>query len=285
VYLVAAATVIVMVAVAVALSQHPAAGKNPPPRATPQQRAAARDSAAAVSWVVSQVSQNTIVSCDQKTCAALVKAGFPQDQVQVLGASSGTPLTSQVIVETPDIRQIFGTRLATEFAPTVLTIEGSGPEDVVIGAVAPNGPTAYQKALKADMQARKAASATLLGDGSRITTERIARSQLAAGLVDGRLMIAITAVATTLPVTLIDFGNNAQHPSSDVPLRYADIADPASATHLSAAAYARAAIKVLNALQASDRPIQEQTVQLAGGVTALRIVFPAPSPFGVFGPG
>jgi hypothetical protein len=285
VYLVAAATVMLTAAVAVALSQHFGAGNNPPPQDSPQQRAAARYDAAAVSWVVSQVSRSATVSCDQKTCGALVAAGFSPDQVQVLGASSGTPVTSQVIVETPDIRQIFGTRLATQYAPTVLTVEGSGPEDVVIAAVAPNGPAAYQKALETDMQARKAASATLLDRGSHITTDRMARSQLAAGLVDLRLMIAITAVGTPLPVSVIDFGNIAQNASPDVPLRYADIADPASASHLSAAAYKQAVIKLLNSLPASERPTTEIYAKLPGGVVALRIVFSAPSPFNALGPG
>ncbi len=274
---------IVTAAVAVTLSQHSGVS-NTPPQVSPQQRAAARYDALAVSWVVSQVGRTTTVSCDQKVCAALVKAGFPQDDVQVLGASSGTPLTSEVIVETPDIRQIFGTRLTTQFAPTVLTVEGSGPQDVVIGAVAPDGPAAYQTALKADMRASKAASATLLAPNSGITFEPSARRELAAGMVDARLIVAITAVAgAPLPVTVIDFANFANDDNSDVPLRYADIADPPRGSHLSAAAYALAVSKALNLLPASERPIRPIPVDLPGGVTALQIVFPAPSPFDIPG--
>jgi hypothetical protein len=145
VYVAAAATVIVA-AIAAAALLHSGTSNSPPPQVSAQQRAAARYNADAVSWVVSQVSRDTTVSCDQAMCAALVKAGFPQTQVQalMLGASSGTPLSSQIVVETPDVRRFFGTSLATAYAPTILTVEGSGPEAVVIGVVAARGAGADQ---------------------------------------------------------------------------------------------------------------------------------------------
>jgi hypothetical protein len=278
---------VIVAATAAAALLHSGTSNSPPPQISAQQRAADHYNTDAVSWVISQVSRDTTVSCDQAMCAALVKAGFPQGRVQVLGlgASAGTPLSSQIVVETPDVRRFFGTSLDTVYAPTVLTVEGSGPENVVIGAVAPRGPAAYQKALQADLHMRKADSATLLDSGSRIVIERSARDQLAAGLVDTRLQLAIIAIGTPLPVTLIDFGNIAQGASQYVPLRYADIADPPGASDLSPADYERSVIKALNVLPASQRPIHVMTVTLAGGSTALRIVFSAPSPFNALGPG
>jgi hypothetical protein len=99
------------------------------------------------------------------------------------------------------------------------------------------------------------------------------------------VVLAIAAVGSSLPVTLIDFGNIAQGASKDVPLRYAEIADPPGASHLSLAAYTRSVKKALNVIPVSLRPLAVTTVTLAGGITALRIVFSAPSPFNPLGPG
>ncbi|HEX5298373.1 MAG TPA: hypothetical protein VFW50_15425 [Streptosporangiaceae bacterium] len=242
--------------------------------------AAVRGQAAA--WVAQQVGRGVAVSCDQVTCAALETRGLPARDLLVLGPHSRDPRSSAVVVETGTVRALFGTSLDRAWAPAVLASFGSGSAGITVRVVASHGAVAYQTALAGDMAAAKAAGARLLAD-RRITVQTSARSQLTGGLVDLRLLSALTALSRHLPISIVQFGNPGPGPSGDVPLRFVDLSESDRAGHLSSAAYVRTLRAYLNAVDVRFRPARMITV-LADGQAVLRVEVTAPSPLGVFVP-
>ena len=237
------------------------------------QEAATRHEAAvrgqAAAWIAQQVSRGVAVSCDQVMCAALEARGFPARDLLVLGPVSRDPRSSAVVVETGAVRALFGTSLDRAWAPAVLASFGSGSAGITVRVVASHGAVAYQTALAGDMAAAKAAAARLLAD-RRITVQTSARSQLTGGLVDLRLMSALTALSRHQPVSVVDFGNVGTGASPGVPLRFAD---------LSATGQAAATVRsVLSGLDTTFRPVRTVPVVLPDGRSVLRVEFTAPSP-------
>jgi hypothetical protein len=253
------------------------------------QEAATRHEAAvrghAAAWVVQQVRRGVPVSCDQVMCAALEARGLPPRDLLVLGPISRDPRSSAVVVETGAVRALFGTSLDRAWAPAILVSFGSGSAGITVRVVASHGAVAYQTALAGDMAAAKAAGARLLAD-RRITVPTSARSQLIGGLVDLRLLSALTALSRHLPVSVVGFGNVGPGVSAGVPLRYADLSPttptgPASpAGGLTQAGYARSVRSALSGLDASFRPARTVPVKLPDGQAVLRVEFTAPSPLG-----
>ncbi|MGH3152746.1 MAG: hypothetical protein ACRDOB_18725, partial [Streptosporangiaceae bacterium] len=74
----------------------------------------------AAAWVVSQVGAGTVLSCDPVMCAALVQHGIPAGNLLVLGPGSTDPLGSAVVLATGAVRNMFGSRLASVYAPDTL---------------------------------------------------------------------------------------------------------------------------------------------------------------------
>jgi hypothetical protein len=237
----------------------------------------------AAAWVVGQVSHDVIVSCDQLMCADLEAHGFPTANVRVLAPTSPYPLSSTLVIETAAVRKLFGTSLSSEFATAVLATLGSGSAQITIRVVAPQGAAAYQRALSQDLAVSKQAAEQLLRTTNDIETSATARSQLASGLVDLRLLVAITALDSKYPIDIVDFGNIATGASADVPFRYADLAYNDTAAHMSTSAYLQSILAVLAREPSPYRPARAQTVMLAGKAV-LRIEFAAPSPLGLLGP-
>ena len=155
-------------------------------------RAAVRAQAAA--WVAGQVSPDATVSCDAVMCAALKAHGFPAGKLVMLGPASPDPVPSVLVVETATVRALFGSSLAIAWAPAVLASFGSGTGVITVRVVAPHGAAAYQTSLHADLADRKTSGAALL-NYSRITVSATARSQLVAGQVDSRLLLALASLA------------------------------------------------------------------------------------------
>ena len=87
-------------------------------------------------------------------CAALAQRGVPAGNLLVLGPGAGDPLGSAVVVETAAVRNIFGARLASVYAPEVLASFGTGAARIDVRIVAPDGTAAYRRALAADIRAR-----------------------------------------------------------------------------------------------------------------------------------
>jgi hypothetical protein len=238
-------------------------------------------------WVASQVSRTTMVACDPVMCQALSSHGVLASRLDQLDPQTISPLRSQIIVATARVRAQFGNVLSSVYAPAVLASFGAGPNRVEVRQTAPHGAAAYRAMLGADLANRKASGAQLL-HSSRITATAIARHELAAGEVDGRLLIAIAQMAATHPMYIVDFGVPAPGADPDMPLRQADLAENAHAHHhaghIVSAGYVRSMVLFLHSQHGPFRPARVQTVRLADGADVLRIVFTAPSPLGLLGP-
>ena len=225
----------------------------------------AREQAAA--WVASQVSTGAIVSCDPVMCAVLVRHGFPAANLLVLAPGTPDPLGSAVVLATPAVRAMFGSRLATVYAPQTLASFGTGAARVDLRVVTPGGAAAYRTALAADLSARRAAGLQLLAD-PRISGPADVRADLAAGRVDARLLITLAAMAQAEPVRIQAFGSITPGASSGTPLRTAELAAPPAAAQA-----------MLAFVRAQRPPYLAARSGLSRGV--LSIEFSAPSPLGL----
>jgi hypothetical protein len=243
------------------------------------QAAAIRAQAAA--WVAGQVSPDSTVSCDAVMCAALKAHGFPAGKLVVLGPTSPDPVPSDLVVETSAVRALFGNSLAIAWAPAILASFGSGAAAITVRVVAPGGAAAYQTSLGANLADRKRSGTALLNH-TRIIVSATARSQLANGQVDSRLLLALALLAAHQPVDIVQFENPAPGGSPGIPLRFADLIDSVPSGGADAAAYVRTALAVLNAAAARIGPAKVVSGTLQGRA-ALQLQFTAPSPLGTPG--
>jgi hypothetical protein len=260
---------------------------SPPSAAPARHEAGIRGQAAA--WVAQQVSRSVTVSCDRVMCAALEARGLPARDLLVLGSLPRDPRSSAVVVETGAVRALFGTSLDRAWAPAVLASFGSGSAGITVRVVASHGAVAYQTALAGDMAAAKAAGARLLAD-RRISVQTSARSQLSGGLVDLRLLSALTALSRHLRVSVMGFGNVGPGVSAGVPLRYADLRPTTPTTPISPttpvspqAGYARSVRSALSGLDTSIGLVRTVPVVLPDGQAVVRVEVTAPSPLGMSG--
>ena len=241
--------------------------------------AAARTAAAA--WMARQVAAAAVVACDPQMCAVLRSKGFPAGRLLVLGAGNAGPPGSDVIVSTAAVREDFGGRLTSVYAPVALATFGSGSARVAVRVVAADGSAAYLRSLQADATARRSVGALLLRNPD-VRVSPAGRRALAAGQVDARLLSVIGALATPYHVYIAGFGAPAAGVSPGVPLRSADIS-PAPAGGGRDAAALNSVKRFLLAQQAPFRPADVTTVRLASGQAVLRVEFTAPSPLGLLG--
>jgi len=233
-------------------------------------------------WVAGQVSRSAVVSCDRVMCQALEKHGLPAASLLELAPGRADPLHSSVIVATPAVRQLLGSRLSSVYAPAVLASFGSGSTSISVRVIAPHGARLYSAQLAADVLARKDSGAQLLRS-ERITVSAAARGQLAKGLADSRLLVVIAALAAREPVSVVGFGDLAPGASPGISMRSADLAE-SGVTGPNRAAYVRSMISFLRAQRGAYQAARVQIVQLPGGQRVLRIEFAAPSPLGLLAP-
>lgn len=282
---VAAAIVVVVVVFAaggltVALLRKGGAGSasgSPSGTANPAVQAATTARHQAAVWVAAQVSRSAVVSCDPAMCAALQARGFPAGDLMTLGPGTNDPLGSAVIVATAAVRSLFGGRLTTVYAPTVIASFGSGAAKIDVRVYAAGGAPVYLAALKADEQARVSVGRQLLRN-SRVSVTPAARQQLVTGQVDSRLLITIATLSAQGPVSIVAFGDSGPGASQGAPLREAELAAPAKAK----SGYLQSTISLLRAQQ--QQPYLANSVilvRLANGQQAVRIDFAAPSPLGL----
>jgi hypothetical protein len=243
----------------------------------------AKDIASAATWVASQVNRTAVVACDPAMCQALGRHGFPESQLRWLGQNASYPVTSTLVVLTPVVQHQFGTSLAANWAPAVLAGFGSGAEQITVRVMAPHGTRAYESALGTDKTQRKAFGAGLI-TSRQISTSPAARSEMAAGDVDARLLIVITALASQHPIDILAFGKTWPGTSTGIPVRTAYLAENDPAAAMSEAAYVQAIIAELRGQPAAYRPVRIAPVRIADQ-KALEIEFPAPSPLGLISPG
>ena len=218
----------------------------------------------AATWVASQLSNAETVGCDPLMCAALRAHG--------VAASRLVPVTSgaadaDVVVASPSAA-------GQQSTPVLLASFGSGASLVEVRTAPPGGSAAYQRALTADLAARRSAGAQLL-HSQRIVVAAPAAGQLQAGQVDSRLLIMLAMLASQHPWRVVAFGGAspgvavAQAPFRQVTITGPDAGDLA------------ASLAMVRAQRAPYQPAQAAVVRLPGGQAALRIDFAAPSPLGL----
>jgi hypothetical protein len=238
---------------------------------------AARNAAAA--WIAGQVGRNTIVSCDPVMCSVLQSHGYPVGNLDVLGPNAPDPLDSGVIVATDVLRSQFGSRLTSVYAPVIMGSFGTGSARVEVRVVAPDGAPVYLSQLSADVSARKSLGATLLRD-PKIASEPAARSELASGQVDPRLLLTISTMSALHPLSIVSFSGAAPGATPGVPLRDAVLLGGIGGSSSSASGLAAMA-SFLRGQQPPYLPAVVQTVRLPTGEHALRVQFAAPAPLGL----
>jgi len=232
----------------------------------------------AIGWVAAQVGRDVSVACDPATCSALAARGFPASNLTVLQPTAPDPYGSVLVIATADIRSQFGTKLETVYAPQVIASFGTGPTRIDIRAVAPLGPAAYAAALSADLAARKSSGAQLLRN-PRITVGAGARTLLADGLIDSRLLATVAFLAVQNPINIIGFGG-ASPGAAPVPLRSVYLAESDAAAHIGSG-YVQALESALQRQNPPYVPLSVASVQLGGGPPVLQVEFAAPSPLGL----
>ncbi len=234
-------------------------------------------------WVAAQVGRDVTVTCDAVMCSSLAAHGFPASNLTVLQPTAPDPYGSVLVIATADVRSQFGSKLSSVYAPEVIASFGSGSSRVDVRITAPQGPVAFQTALSSDLAARKSSAAQLLRN-SRITVSADAKSQLASGLVDSRLLTTIAFLAGQHPVDIVGFGGVVAGADPGVPIRIAYLAEADAAAHQTSSAYLSAIESALHSQSPPYVPLSMGTVRLPSGQSVLQIEFAAPSPLGLLGP-
>jgi hypothetical protein len=221
-------------------------------------------------WITREVASDITVGCDLVMCNELQKTGFPGARLLPLQPSAPDPLGAQLVVATPVIRNQFGTRLATVYAPLVVASFGSGAERVDVRYIAPDGSKAFEAQLGTYRQNRITAGRQLLGN-NHIQASAAARQELISGQVDPRLLVTLSTLAGLMPLQLIAFDDPSPGASADVPLRGAEIGAAASAGLPAMVAFMRAQ-------QGGYAPAVARITQNASGRPVFIVRYDAPGP-------
>lgn len=283
-FLVLAAVIFAGGAVTVLLSQSPRAARGSAAAANGSASpggigASANTRMAAAAWVERHVSRAAILECDPAMCVALQAGGFPPANLLPLTPAAAAPLGATVIVATAAVRSQFGPRLASVYAPMVLASFGSGASRVDIRVYAPGSAARYRAALAADMAERRIAGRELLGN-SRIAVSAAARMDLAAGKVDARLLVTLSALTGRHDLSIAAFGQAAPGGDAEMPLLSAELAVPRGirqpGTYLQS---------LLTFLRAQRPPFLAASAQVTGtgAAAVLQLDFSAPTPLGLLG--
>ena len=226
-------------------------------------------------WIAREVASNIVVACDLEMCNQLQKSGFPGARLLPLQPTSPDPLGAQLVVATPVIRNQFGTRLASVYAPLVIASFGSGAERVDVRFVAPDGSKAFQAEMATDRKNRIAAGEQLLAN-NHVDASADAKNALLAGRVDPRLLVTLGTLAGLMPIHLVAFDDLSPGASSDVPLRGVEIG-------AAAAAGLPAMVAFLRAQQNQYAPAVASITEIANGQHVVTVRYDAPGPMGLGG--
>ena len=219
---------------------------------------------------------SAIIACDPAMCATLQAEGLPATRLLVLGTAAPDPLGSDIVVATLAVRNEFGTRLQSVYAPVVIASFGTASGRIDVRVIAPDGAAAYQKSLAADRRSRISAGGQLLRNPHIMVAAR-AGKELSAGDVDPRLLLMLAALAAQQPVRITAFGSPSPGASGVVPLRSVQLAPPGSG------ATAEASLRsMLSFIDGQRQPFQPLRADLAGS-SALTVEYAAPSPIGLLG--
>jgi hypothetical protein len=236
---------------------------------------AAADRQQAAAWIIHEVASDIVVSCDLEMCNELQRSGFSAARLMQLQPSAPDPLGAQLVVATPVIRNQFGIRLASVYAPLVIASFGSGAERVDIRYIAPDGSAAFESQLATDLKNRIAAGQQLLTN-KHVQASAAARKALLAGQVDPRLLVTLGTLAGLMPLQLVGFDDPSPGASPDVPLRGAELGAAASAG-------LPAMVTFLHAQQNQYAPAVARITQTANGKSVVTVRYDAPGPMGLGG--
>jgi hypothetical protein len=224
----------------------------------------------AATWVASQLSSAETVGCDPLMCAALRAHGVAASRLVPVGPDAAGV---DVVVASPSAA-------GQQSAPVLLASFGSGASVVEVRTAPPGGSAAYQRAVAADLAARRSAGAQLR-HSQRIDVAGPAAAQLQAGQVDSRLLIMLAMLASQHPWRVVAFGGASPGVAvTQAPFRQVIITGPDAAD-------LAASLAMVHAQNAPYQPAQAAIVRLPGGQgapggqLALRIDFAAPSPLGL----
>lgn len=231
--------------------------------------------ALAAAWIAQQVGSDVNVSCDPQMCGEVREQGFPAARLTALAPRTDGPLGAGVVVATPTLRDQFGARLATVYAPLVLASFGSGAEQVDIRVVAPDGAAALRAQLAAEHTHLVAAGTQLLRN-SNIEASPTSRAPLLAGQVDPRLLVTLSALASQGPVRLVTFDDSSPGTSTVVQLRGAEIGADSTAG-------LSAVLGFLRAQQAPYLPASAVIAHAVSGQSVVTVRYDAPGPMDVGG--
>jgi len=261
--------------VTLAFTQRETGSARAGPHAPNAIQVAEADRQQAAGWISREVASNIVVACDLEMCNQLQKSGFPGARLLPLQPTSPDPLGAQLVVATPVIRNQFGTRLASVYAPLVIASFGSGAERVDVRFVAPDGSKAFQAEMASDRTNRIAAGKQLLAN-NHVEVSADARNALLAGRVDPRLLVTLGTLAGLMPIHLVAFDDFSPGASSDVPLRGVEIG-------AAAAAGLPAMVAFLKAQQDEYAPAVASITEIANGQHVVTVRYDAPGPMGLGG--
>jgi hypothetical protein len=189
--------------------------------------------------VAGQVSRAATVACDPQMCQALEARGIPAAALLELRRGAAHPLPASVIIATPAMRGLLGGSYLGRCAPAALAGFGSGNAGISVRVIAPRGAASYLTVLRADVAARRAWASALLRSRN-IVMPAAARTLVAEGRVDARLLIDIAGISSQRPVSVVAFGDGAPGgPPGVAVLRSAVLAGVGSAADRSPAAQVR----------------------------------------------
>jgi hypothetical protein len=237
--------------------------------------------AQAAAWTAGQVTRAATVACDPVMCQALEARGMPAASLLQLRRGAANPLAASVIIDTPEVRSLLGGSYLGRYAPAAIAGFGSGNAGISIRVIARRGAAPYLSEVRADVAARQAWASALLRS-KNIVWPAAARTLVAEGRVDPRLMIDIAGMASQRRISIVALGDGAPGGTPGVALlRSAELARTGSAADSSPAAQLRWISRFLRRQQGDYLPASIQTVLLPAGGTGLQIRFGAPSPLGL----
>ena len=235
--------------------------------------------ARAAAWITREVTRGAIIACDAVMCADLHQAGEPWSSLHQISPTAPDPFGTDVIVATPVLRSVFGSRLESEYAPAILASFGHAPSQVQVRVVAAYGAAAYMVALSRDLAARKTVGVQLAGN-NRIAMPSGARAQLLSGLVDPRLLLMLPALAAEHPIQVLTFYDVAPGAGPDVPLTGVELSGTDGKADLSARAYSSWLISFART-QIDQFKASSVTTAQKNGRPIVSVRFSRPTPLGL----
>jgi hypothetical protein len=236
----------------------------------------AANSRAAASWVAAQVSAKAVIGCDPATCAAILAAGYPSGGQVILQPGVSLPGAGGLVVVTPTIRAHYGPQLV-DAAPAVVAAFGTGSQAVQVRLVMAGGQAGYSASARSAVAARRAAGRKLIAV-DRVHVRPGARAALKAGLVDSRLLTVLRRIAAHHRLDINRFGDAGPLADKSVPFRLAEIIVPPGKRR----PHRVSEVARMERLLRSQPPVYRAALavmRLPGGRYALKIRFPAPSPY------